>query len=130
MFMRSTSAPVYAYALAVVAGLLVSPTMYALGILLGDVREPDAYIMMWPIFWATFAFIHAALGVVFGMVWPRASWRWGVWVSAAPLCVLSFLTPGAAFYAGWALVTLLPSSACARAVASYALKSAAAGRTW
>jgi hypothetical protein len=120
---RSAATPTYAYALAVVAGLVLTPSMYWLGEMLGAVREPDASIMMWPLFWGAFAVAHAALGVVFGLVWPERTWRWGVWLSAAPLCLVSFFSPGAAFYAGWVMVSLFPSSSCAYAAGMYGLKS-------
>ena len=123
MAARSTNAPDSAYALAVGLGLLVAPYMYALAGLLEKIKEPDAHVMVWPLFWVAFAAIHAALGTVFGLLWPAQTWRWGVWLSAAPLCLVSFLSPGVAFYAGWVLVSLPPSCACACAAGRYGLKS-------
>lgn len=119
---RSAAAPAYAYALAVVAGLLLAPYMYALAQLLGGVSR-DGYATMWAFFWAAFAVAYATLGAAFGLLWPGRTWRWGVWLSAAPLCAASFFSPGAAFYAGLILASLLPSAACAYAAGRYGLKA-------
>ena len=118
----SADVPRYAYALAVAAGLLVAPYMYWFAQLLGGAGGVDDYVELWALFWATFAVAYGTLGVAFGLIWPGRFWRWGVWLSAAPLCVVSFLEPGAAFFTGWVLMSVLPSCACAQAAGSYGSK--------
>ena len=112
--MRYKDTPPYSYLLALAVGLFGLPIVYL---------STNYASHSWGMTMMCFAVLNALPGAAFGLVWPDIRWRWGVWLSAAPLCVLSFLQPGAAFYAGWALVSLLPSCACARAVARYALKS-------
>ncbi len=130
MAARSKTAPDSAYALAAGLGLLVAPYMYALAALFGEIKQPDAYVTVWPFFWVAFAVAHAALGLVLGLLWPAPTWRWGVWVCGAPLCLLSFDTPGALFYAGWVAVSLVPSCACAYAAGRYGLRHTSVQRPW
>lgn len=33
---------------------------------------------------------YGILGLVFGFVWPRASWRWGIWISIPALIILGW----------------------------------------
>jgi hypothetical protein len=130
MAAQGTTAPAYAYALAVVLGLVTLPYTYSLALIFGDERGAGAEPWVWVFFWVACAAAHAALGTIFGLLWPGRTWRWGVWLCGAPLCAVSFLEPGAAFYAGSVSVSLLPACACAYAGGRYGLKQAAAGQTW
>ena len=79
---------------------------------------------------ALFAAPHALMGAVFGLAWPELGWRWGVWLTAVPLGLLSFVVPGAAYFLAAAGLTTLPACAGAHAAAWMQLRHARAGVPW
>ena len=71
---------------------------------------------------ASFAVGHFVLGGAFGLLWPRAEWRWGVWLCAAPACYISFQGPGVWFFLGWVVLTMIPACLGAYAAGTAHLK--------
>jgi len=74
----------YPYILAVIAGLLILflPDMNPVPFMLGVV--------------------YFSVGSVFGFLWPKGSWRWGLWI-AGPIC---FLLGTSVLFAGFLEVFL------------------------
>ena len=69
-----------------------------------------------------FAVPQGFLGLLFGYVLPEAGWRWGVWLTAPPLCLLTFFVPAVGFFLPAAALTTLPSCAGAHAGARLRLR--------
>ena len=63
---------------------------------------------------------QAFLGVLFGYILPESGWRWGVWLTAPPLCLLTFFVPAVSFFLPAVALTTLP--ACAGAYAGARLR--------
>ena len=106
--------PRYSYVLAVLAGFFVLPFVYLLALFAALPARGGAALS-----YAIFIFGHGALGAAFGLVWPGAKWRWGVWLCAGPACLVSFLEADAKFFLLWVGMTLLP--ACVGAYTAAAL---------
>ncbi|MDT5269354.1 MAG: hypothetical protein QOH49_1540 [Acidobacteriota bacterium] len=70
----------------------------------------------------TFAVAHLFVGGVFGLLWPKKTWRWGVWLCLMPVCRGSlFETDVPAFF--WLLaLTLAPACAGSYVAARVHLK--------
>jgi hypothetical protein len=133
MARRSPDVPWLFYALAVVVGLFGLPFIFALtsyvwGNLFADYRRDEWGIFGVGLFVAVmFGGFHALLGAVFGAVWPALAWRWGVWLTALPLCLGSFGMPSVWLFAAFAAVTLLPACAAAHGAARMHLRYVGAG---
>jgi hypothetical protein len=121
-------APRIAYLFAVTAGLLGLVFGGALSI----VREApgaghlDSDLLM--ILLAGFAVGQFVIGGACGLLWPRAAWRWGIWLYGVPACILSFYGRGVWFFLGWLGLTALPACAGAYAAAVLYPRFAGAGR--
>ena len=130
MTARNADAPGVLYVLAALIGFCALPLSFAVlshgyGMesarldflmdflaLLSDRREGSG---AWLAGVLVFAAPQGVLGALFGYAWPQAGWRWGVWLTAAPLCLLAFVVPVAGFFLSAAALTTLP--ACAGAYA-------------
>ena len=118
MSTRSVNVPRGAYLFAAGAGVVGLPLMYVLA--------NFAAVSAWGLTTTLLAAMallglgYAVLGAAFGLLWPMAAWRWGVWLCAAPTCAAPFLTPDAKVFLAWALLTWLP--ACAGAYAARRLR--------
>jgi hypothetical protein len=64
---------------------------------------------------AVFAVPQGFLGALFGYAWPQVGWRWGVWLTALPLCLLTFFVPAVGFFLPAAALNTLPACAGAHA---------------
>ena len=102
-------APHFAYPFAVAAGLYGLIFSGALS-LIAD-TSGEGYVGPLMILLASFAVGQFVLGGAFGLLWPRATWRWGVWLCATPACIISFYRPGVWFFLGWLALTMLPACA-------------------
>ena len=126
---RNADVPRYSHLIAVAAGLFGLPFIYALadfvaGGLLGDFLagfEDVSYTDVLP-YAVFFAAAYAVLGAVFGLAWPEKTWRWGVWLCALPLCLVSFIAGGAWGFLAWVAVTLLPACLGAYVAGRFHLK--------
>ncbi|HEX6185628.1 MAG TPA: hypothetical protein VFZ44_17200 [Pyrinomonadaceae bacterium] len=125
MSARSANVPRFPYLLAMAAGLSCVMILYEPSHLMTGFLESE-YALSRAIILTGFALGYAALGAVFGSLWPGATWRWGIWISAPPACVISFIVPGVWFFLGWVGLTL--PSACLGAYAACALIPDATGR--
>ena len=67
-----------------------------------------------------FAVPQGFLGVLFGYILPEVGWRWGVWLTALPLCLLTFFVPAVGFFLPAVALTTLP--ACTGAYAGARLQ--------
>ena len=116
MVTRNGDVPWFSYGFAVVAGLIVLPFTFLLTSLLAELLDvgPEGFASVFP---PALVVSYAILGSAFGFVWPESTWRWGVWLSAAPVCFVSFFGLSAPFYVGWVALTLLPACAGAYAAA-------------
>ena len=65
--------PKYAYILGVIFGLLafVFPAMFPIS------------------FPLALAIVYLILGGIFGFIWPKESWRWGLWIVGPMIVLLS-----------------------------------------
>ena len=72
-----------------------------------------------------FAVPQGFLGVLFGCAVPEVGWRWGVWLTAPPLCLITFFVPAVGFFLSAAALTTLP--ACVGAYAGARLRLPHAG---
>ena len=126
--MTTTHAPRFAYPFAVAAGLF-GLVFYGLLSMIEGAPGGGHYAVPLAILLAGFAVGHFVLGGAFGILWPWVAWRWGVWLCAAPACLISFCGRGVWFFLGWLALTMLP--ACAGAYTAAALRPglvASAGR--
>ena len=127
MTSRTAHAPRLFYALATLVGFCGLPLSFAVVSLgLGGAR-PDFLTLIlgegrgaWLAGVAVFAAPQGLLGALFGYALPEAGWRWGVWLTALPLCLLTFFAPAAGFFLHAAALTVLP--ACAGAYAGARLR--------
>lgn len=123
MHARGEDVPRYSYPVAVVVGLACVGLSAVFARFLYVVDEgagvADAYLPV------AYVYCYGAAGAVFGLLWPERTWRWGVWLSAVPACLVSFLGEGAAPFFRFAALALLPSCAGAYVVARLHLKYAA-----
>jgi hypothetical protein len=110
-------APRFAYLFAVTVGL--AGLFFGVGLSMVAGAPHAAYDDALAVILAGFAVGQFVVGVACGLVWPRASWRWGVWLYGVPACIISFYNRGAWFFLGWLALTMLP--ACAGAYAAAAL---------
>jgi hypothetical protein len=94
---------------------------------LGDFPEPGSYRIRPLVVAAFVGLCFSIVGGAFGLLWPESKWRWGVWMGAAPICLVSFVAPDAGFFAGFVAATLAPSCACAYAAARLHLRYTEAG---
>jgi len=62
-----------------------------------------------------FAVPQGFLGLLFGYAVPEVGWRWGVWLTAPPLCLLTFFVPAVGFFLSAVALTTLPSCVGAHA---------------
>ncbi len=112
--------PPVLYVLAMTAGLVGLPFMFLLSDFVvgphGAGGGDSAAAAGW------FAVGYAALGAVFGLLWPESSWRWGLWLTALPLLFAALLGPGAWVFAGWAAQTMLPACSAAYALSRLHLR--------
>ena len=100
----------FTYVLAVVAGLFfMGAPFYIANLWANGPVDYERGVTL------TFAAAYALLGGGFGFLSPEGGWRWGVWLSMAPLMLLSFLVPSLSNFLQWTGLTLLP--ACAGAYA-------------
>jgi hypothetical protein len=112
---RNADVPRYAYMLAVVVGFFGLTFIFAAAYLAGDLigylaaESPDRYYGDVESAAITFVLSHAALGAVFGLLWPEKSWRWGVWLCSMPGLLATFLAPSALAFLMWEALTLLPA---------------------
>ena len=135
MTRRSSDVPSLFYALAVAVGLFGLPFIFALTAyvagedVLGEYLSDEWGGLYGVVVVAAIMFggFHTLLGAVFGAVWPELAWRWGVWLTALPLCLGSFLTPSVWLFAAFAAVTLLPACAAAHLAARLHLRYVGAG---
>jgi hypothetical protein len=106
----------YCYVLAVLAGLVGLPSVYALvdtmaaGLLskfLAGAAVRDYRVVL--VAAGLFAFANAVFGAAFGLAWPEKTWRWGVWLCAVPLCLVSFLVGSVWDFLAWVALTLVPA---------------------
>ncbi len=131
MAMRNPEVPALSYAVAVLVGLFGLPFMYmaasfaaeASGSGPGDPGAAGVGLMIA----ASFGVFHLILGGAFGLLWPEAGWRWGVWLCGLPACAVSYVVPEAWFFVNWAAMTVLPACAGAQLAARLHLKYTAAG---
>ncbi|HEX8501962.1 MAG TPA: hypothetical protein VF659_15370 [Pyrinomonadaceae bacterium] len=131
---RTTPVPRVFYALALGVGLFGLPFVLALASHVVTYALAD-YLRGLPpgsydgeiIAGAVIAAFHALLGGAFGAVWPEVGWRWGVWLTALPICLASFVAPDAATFLAWAALTLLPACGAAQAAARLHLSYVEAG---
>ena len=110
------------YVLAMAVGLAGLPFIFLLA---GFVISPHAAGGDWS--WsaqAWFAVGYAVLGALFGLVWPEPTWRWGLWLTAMPLCLVYLLDLGGWVWLGLAVQTALPACSAAYAAARLHLKYA------
>src|SRR5688500_1710259 len=130
MTARNADVPVVLYLLAALISFCVLPLSFAV-LSLGYGMErvgldflTDYLALLLDRQWGSGAWLAGALvfsvpqgvlGVLFGYAWPQAGWRWGVWLTAPPLCLLAFVVPVAGFFLSAAALTTLP--ACAGAYA-------------
>jgi hypothetical protein len=112
---RDEDVPVFAYTLAVVAGLFFMGVSLMMSGFLADAFGLGPHNFFWAVPAAT-AVVYTATGAAFGLLWPEKTWRWGVWLCAVPACLVSFLAPGAKLFLLWSAATMLP--ACAGAYAA------------
>jgi hypothetical protein len=56
-----------------------------------------------------FAVPQGFLGLLFGAAVPEVGWRWGVWLTALPLCLLTFFVPAVGFFLSAVALSTLPS---------------------
>jgi hypothetical protein len=118
------------YALALLAGLCGLPLSFAVGSSMMGRLMPDNFLglilgegcdaLLAGV--ALFAVPHALLGAAFGYAWPSVSWRWGVWMAALPLCLLSLFAPALEFFLSALALTALPACAGAYAAARLNLR--------
>jgi hypothetical protein len=108
MFPRA-HAPIFAYLFAVVAGLFNLAFAQLLTLFVDMPR--GSYVGARMLLLSSFALGQFVLGGAFALLWPKAGWRWGVWLCAVPACIISFNERGAFFFIGWALLTMLPACA-------------------
>ncbi|HEX8561127.1 MAG TPA: hypothetical protein VF668_23745 [Pyrinomonadaceae bacterium] len=64
---------------------------------------------------AVFAAPQGLLGALFGYAMPEAGWRWGVWLTAPPLCLLTFFVSAPGFFLPALALSTLPACAGAHA---------------
>ncbi len=127
--MRSQSHPVppVLYVLAMTAGLVGLPFMFLLADFVvgphGAGGGDSAASAGW------FAVGYAALGAVFGLLWPESSWRWGLWLTALPLFLVFLFDPGVWVWLGWAAQVALPACSAAYALSRLHLRYAAVEET-
>ena len=118
MAARDAVAPRYAYVLAVCVGLFALPAAFALVdrmaagalddfITGAPVRDYRAACVAAGLF----ALANAVLGAAFGLAWPEKSWRWGVWLCAVSVCLVSYIAYGLWDFLAWTALTLAPSCA-------------------
>ena len=118
------------YVLAVLVGLCGLPLSFAVGSLMMGPLMPDDILGLilgegfsaLPAGAAVFAIPHGLLGAAFGYAWPAVSWRWGVWMSALPLCLLSLFAPALNLFLPALALTALPACAGAYAAARVNLR--------
>jgi hypothetical protein len=121
MFIQDSVPPPFSYALAVAAGLSGLPFMYYLVVSVAGLPGVD-YGDWVPGTALGFAICHSALGVLFGLLWPGGRWRWGVWLTATPLCFVSFLAPDPWVFLLWAAASLPTACAASSLTARLRLK--------
>lgn len=121
MLTRDSGTPLTSYVLAVAAGLFGLPLMYFVVNSVAVLKGVD-YADWAPATGLGFAIGYAALGVLFGLLWPAGEWRWGVWLTAAPLCFVSFLAPDPWLFLLWAGASLPAACGAAHATARLVLK--------
>ncbi|HEX8721041.1 MAG TPA: hypothetical protein VF736_10455 [Pyrinomonadaceae bacterium] len=120
MALRNPEVPVISYVLAPLAGLFGLPFMFMAAVFL---RGSSAHYGDFGVgVSAAFGLGHLVLGGAFGFLWPEAGWRWGVWLCAAPACIISYLEPDAWFFVWWLAMTALPACAGAQMAAWLHLK--------
>ena len=121
MFARNPDVPLLSYLVAVVVGLFGLPFM---GMAVGFVEElTDGGFHEWTLVVAAgFIVVHAVLGAAFGLLWPEARWRWGMWLCGVPACLVSLTAPGVLFFMVWCALTLLPACAGAHVAATLHLR--------
>ena len=131
MAMRNPEVPALSYVVAVVVGLFGLPFMFtAAGFAVessgsGSLDFAGATVGL--VIAASFGVFHLILGGAFGLLWPEAGWRWGVWLCGLPACAVSYTVPDAWFFANWAAMTVLPACAGAQLAARLHLKYTEAG---
>jgi hypothetical protein len=110
-------APRAAYLLVVPVGLV--GLVFGVGLsVLADMPEAHCVEPLWMVVLASFAVGQFVIGGACALLWPRASWRWGVWLYAAPACIISFNGRGVWFFLVWLALTMLPACAGARTAAA------------
>ena len=107
------------YVLAVLVGLCGLPLSFAVGSTMMGRSMPDDFLglilgegpgaLLAGV--GIFAVPHGLLGAAFGYAWPAVSWRWGVWMSAVPLCLLTFFAPALNLFLPALALTALPAGA-------------------
>jgi hypothetical protein len=113
MSSRSAAVPRSYYLLAAAVGLFGVPFVYILGGPLSEEVSGEEWAGIRMVIMAVLAFCYALLGAAFGLMWPAVNWRWGVWLCAAPACLLSFYFPDVWFFLGWLVLTVLPAGSAA-----------------
>jgi hypothetical protein len=116
MAARDADAPRYAYVLAVCVGLFALPAAFALVDRMAA-GSLDDFITGAPVMSyraagvaaGLFALANAVLGAAFGLAWPEKSWRWGVWLCAVYVCLVSYVAYGLSDFLAWTALTLAPA---------------------
>jgi hypothetical protein len=75
--------PPVAYVLAGVTGFVIPSVIYYSRSLIQSGRSP----MLGILFLTLLAGAYALAGGVFGYLWPRITWRWGLWIVLPMLCL-------------------------------------------
>ena len=129
MAARSEDVPRYAYPLAMAAGTVGLAFVFALvdflsrnllGQYLDKFVDGGGYGLTWTAL--MFAVSHAALGALFGLVWPEKTWRWGVWLCVLTTLLASLLSESVWYFLLCEAVTLAPACAAAYAAARLHLR--------
>lgn len=126
MTTRTADAPRLFYALALLVGFCGLPLSFAVlsfghGGVRGAATAFPAMILggqslgAWLVGVAAFGAPQWLLAALFGYAWPRVGWRWGVWLTALPLCVLTLFAPAVGFFLPAAALSALPAFAGAHA---------------
>src|SRR5215204_3175488 len=119
MTARTADVPRLFYALALLVGFCGLPLSFAvLSCGYGVSRAASSFLAVmlggegsgaWLSGVAVFAVPQGFLGALFGYAWPQVGWRWGVWLTALPLCLLTFFVPAAGFFLPAVALNTLPS---------------------
>jgi hypothetical protein len=113
--------PRFTYVAALAAGLFCVGLSYLLWAFLSPVFNTGAHDfgLVAPFALAT---CYGLAGGAFGLFWPEKTWRWGVWLSAAPVCLVSLLGASAFVFFTLSASALVPACLCSYASARIHLK--------